>query len=376
MADSPANPQPTPAAHQTHDASASTPADPSASQTAIAAAAVSSAPASAAGALDTALTAPRVVRGLRRPVPRWLAIVYGSLCVALVFVVWHLLTLGKPEQRILSPGVIPSVAETFRGFESLWFERALTRNTWASLRRVGLGFALAAVVGVPLGVLAGCFPSFAAFLAPITIFGRNIPVAALIPLTFSFFGIGEYQKVMFIFLACVAFVIFDTARAIADVNSRYIDTAFTLGASRRQTVLKVLVPLSLPSVFNSLRLLFGLAFGYIMLAEVIKFGNEAGGLGDIINTSQRRGPYSHIILVLMIIPVVALAIDRALFWIQRQLFPYQYGGDGLLHHGVRWLLGLWESLKSLVIAPVEYKPAALASRAGAVAANATKDAAT
>ena len=53
--------------------------------------------------------------------------------------------------------------------------------------------------------------------------------------------------------------------------------------------MKVLVPLAMPSVFNSLRLLFGLAFGYIMLAEVVKFGGESGGLGDIINTSQRRG---------------------------------------------------------------------------------------
>ena len=65
----------------------------------------------------------------------------------------------------------------------------------------------------------------------------------------------------------------------------------------------------MPSVFNSLRLLFGLAFGYIMLAEVIKFGGESGGLGDIINTSQRRGPREHMLLVLLIIPVVALVID-------------------------------------------------------------------
>ena len=100
--------------------------------------------------------------------------------------------------------------------------------------------------------------------------GRNIPVAAVIPLTFSLFGIGELQKIMFIFIACVAFIVMDTATAIADVSDRYVDTAYTLGASRRQIVMKVLVPLAMPSIFNSLRLLFGLAFGYIMLAEVIQ----------------------------------------------------------------------------------------------------------
>ena len=64
--------------------------------------------------------------------------------------------------------------------------------------------------------------------------------------------------------------------------------------ARWQTIGKVLLPLALPSVFNSLRLIFSLAFGYIMLAEVVKFGGEAGGLGDLINISQRRGPREHV----------------------------------------------------------------------------------
>ena len=71
---------------------------------------------------------------------------------------------------------------------------------------------------MPLGVLCGCFSRVNAFFLPLTLFGRNIPVAALIPLTFSLFGIGELQKVMFIFIACVAFIISDTARAIGDVS--------------------------------------------------------------------------------------------------------------------------------------------------------------
>ena len=216
-----------------------------------------------------------------------------------------------------------------------------------TLKRVMLGFALATAVGVPLGVLCGCFARVGAFFTPLVIMGRNIPVAALIPLTFSLFGIGEQQKIMFIFIACVAFVISDTAGAIADVGGQYVDTAYTLGARRRQIIIKVLVPLALPKVFNSLRLLFGLAFGYIMLAELIKFGGEAGGLGDIIITSQRRGNHEHILLVLMIIPLVALVIDRILFAVQRGLFPYRYGGGGLLHKGVRATLRGWEDLKGL-----------------------------
>jgi NitT/TauT family transport system permease protein len=230
----------------------------------------------------------------------------------------------------------------------LWFERALTRNTWASLRRVVLGFGLAVAVGVPVGVLCGCFRRVAAFFAPLTIVGRNIPIAALIPLTYSLFGIGEFQKMMFIFIACVAFIVSDTATAIGEVSSRFVDTAYTLGASRRQIILKVLVPLAMPSVFNSARLLFGLAFGYIMLAELIKFSGASGGLGDIINTSNRLGIQTHILLVLMIIPLVALAIDRFLYWVQQQLFPYYYGSAGLLHHALVKVLRTWEGFWTLL----------------------------
>jgi len=295
---------------------------------------------------------------LRRPAPLWQSIFFGLLCLAFVYALWSWVTLGETsEDRIVSSASLPSPAETFAKFHDLWFEMALTRNLLASLQRVTLGFALAAAIGVPLGILCGCFSWAGAFFAPISVFGRNIPIAALIPITFLLFGIGEGQKVMFIFIACVAFVLTDTARSIMEVGQQYIDTAYTLGASRRQTILKVLVPLAMPSVFNSLRLLFGLAFGYIMLAEVITTGDHAGGIGNIIQQCQKRGLTGQIILVLMIIPVVALAIDRLIYWMQCELFPYRYGGVGVLNSAIEWGLHRWEDAKGLVI-----RPAALPSQ--------------
>lgn len=291
------------------------------------------APASAAAAASYG----QMLFTLRRPIPPWAVILAGSLCIVFTLALWWFATRGEADQRWIGPTALPSPGDTFRSFHSLWFDRALTRNTAASLQRVVLGFALATVVGVPLGVLCGCFPWINAFFAPLSTFGRNIPVAALIPLTFSIFGIEELQKIMFIFIACVAFIITDTARAILDVGGEYIDTSYTLGASRLQVILKVLFPLALPSIFNSLRLLFGLAFGYIMLAELVVMGQDSGGLGYIISISQRRGRIEHVVLVLLIIPMVALAIDRLLYWIQKELFPYRYGGSGLLHKAWRAL---------------------------------------
>ena len=312
---------------------------------------------------------------LRREIPAWEALCLGLLSLGVCLAVWLLLTSGPGEERIVGPLVLPSPAETLRALPELlfgpvaapafddepatsptWSEYwrglfspdALVGNLWVSLRRLLLGFGLAAAVGVPLGVLCGCFTRVNAFFTPLAVFGRNIPLAALVGLTFSAFGIGELQKVMFIFLACVAFVLTDTAQSIRQVGEQYVDTAYTLGARGWQVIFKVLVPLALPRVCDSLRLLFGLAFGYIMLAETIRFGNEAGGLGNVINMAMRRGPRENVFLVLLLIPVVALVIDRVLQALQRSLFPHVFGGSGWLHAALTRVLHLGEDLWSSV----------------------------
>jgi NitT/TauT family transport system permease protein len=245
----------------------------------------------------------------------------GVAALSAIVAVWWLATMGaRPEERLVSPIILPSPIEVIRSFPTLLNERALLQSVAATVRRVLIGFGLAVVVGVPLGIAAGAWRVLEAAGAPLALFGRNLPVAALIPLTILWFGIDETQKVMFIFIACVPFVYSGAVAAIATVPERYVETAHTLGASTFQVVSKVLVALAVPDIYNSLRHLFGLAFGYIMLAELI---NAQYGLGYLLMTSQRRGLSEHIILILIIIGLLAYGIDRVLYWFQRGLFPYR-----------------------------------------------------
>jgi ABC-type nitrate/sulfonate/bicarbonate transport system permease component len=295
---------------------------------------------------------------LRKTGPLWESFLLGAFCIALCFGVWWVLTAGDNENRLVSPLALPSPAETFARAPELFKDPInIVANTLVTLRRLALGFSLALIIGIPLGILAGCFPRIGAFLSPLIIFGRNIPLAAILGLLY-FIATGESRKVLFIFVACVAFIIADTAQAIADVATRYIDTAYTLGASRWQTIIKVLVPLALPAVFSSCRVMFGLAFGYIMLAENMRESDAVGGLGFEILTFQRRGSREFIYLIILLIPLVALVIDLILFWIQRQLFPHIYGGPGYLQRLARVFLHAWDDTKRVFF---HYEPPALAT---------------
>jgi NitT/TauT family transport system permease protein len=264
----------------------------------------------------------RRLLALRAEPPSVVRYVLGLVGVAVVVLVWFLLTLGKtPESRLVSPVLLPSPGEVLTSIPTLFRERALLASIAATLQRVFGGFLLAIAVGVPLGILAGAYRVFDALTNPLSVFARNVPVAVLIPLTILWFGIDEAQKTMFIFISTVPFVFFDSAQAVAAVNDRYVETAQTLGASARQVVTKVLIALAMPDIFSSLRSLFGLAFGYIMLAELV---NAKHGLGYLLMTSQRRGLTEHIFAILFLIGLLAFGIDRVLLWFQRGLFPYRF----------------------------------------------------
>src|SRR6059036_3869681 len=191
---------------------------------------------------------------LRLAPPRMTRRLVGVGAMGVVVVLWWLATTGLgSEDRLISPIILPSPAEVVKSFPSLLKDRALLQSIAATLRRVLIGFGLAALVGVPLGIVAGSWRVVESAGAPLALFGRNLPVAALIPLTILWFGIDEAQKVMFIFVACVPFVYSDTVRAITSVPDRYVETAQTLGASSQQIVSRVLVALALPDIYDSLR---------------------------------------------------------------------------------------------------------------------------
>ena len=251
---------------------------------------------------------------LRADPPPAARLVLGLVMIFALGFAWWFVTRG--DEPIVSPAKLPPPGPSFHEFEV----PDLVDSIVDSLERVFLGVGLAAIVGVSLGLLAGANRAAAALLAPLVIFLRSIPMGALLPLMLILFGIGQEQRVMFLFFALVAFVFSDTMKAVALVPERYVETALTLGASRLQIIRKVLVPLAVPDIVTSIRFQVGLALGYIMLAEDIGVDH---GLGHAITTSQRLGKSGNVYVLLFIIAGVAFGLDLLLRTIQRGVFAWR-----------------------------------------------------
>lgn len=258
---------------------------------------------------------------IRETIPAWLRWGLGVVPVVALIGAWWLATgSGPAEQRLISPTILPSPLEVVRSFPSLWFDRALARNLLISLSRVSAGFLVGVTVAFPLGLLMGAFTKAKAMFNPLAVIGAYLPIPALVPLTLSLLGTGTQQKVGFLALAFVIYLLPLIVAAVDQVDDVYLKTAYTLGANKWQAVTKVLLGVSWPDIYQALRFGFGIGWSYILLAEMVDIGQGVGGL---IITSQRRGPREHIYLVLLAIVVVAYLTDRLWGFVGRRLFPYR-----------------------------------------------------
>jgi len=263
-------------------------------------------------------------------------------CTALILLGWFFLTGGFPqwkpkpesdpskppervmfipvETRVVPPLILPHPLEVLSAFPRLHFEQALVRNMFVSFRRVTLGFALAAILAVPLGLYMGTFPAIANFFKPVSLVGSYVPIVVFAPLTAAWFGPNETQKVVFLFIGCFVALLPLVIKTVADVNAAYLEVAATKGANDWQLVKDVLFPVSMADIWDHLRGVYGVGWGWIILAEV--YSGE-GGLGYLISVSERRGHTNAIFAVVIVIVAIATICDQLWRLGGRTLFPYR-----------------------------------------------------
>lgn len=250
---------------------------------------------------------------VREPVTYRRARALATSGVLAFFGAWCVLSYGN----VVPDVILPSPTEVLKAFPVLHFEEALVRSAFMSFYRVMGGFVLAAVVAIPLGLLMGTFPPLKHFCAPVLDPLRFLPISALVPLFIVWFGIDDLQKIVFLFVGTIVYLLPLVVEAVENVDEVYLQTATTLGASRSQLVWSVLVPASLPAIGEALRVMNGIGWTYVILAEVI---NAQYGLGAMITVAGKRSHIDQIFALVIVILAIGIVTDWLIRMINRRLF--------------------------------------------------------
>jgi len=244
-----------------------------------------------------------------------------GLFILVLLAGWWFLTRGAVNERIVQPLILPNPIEVLKSFGPLHFEQGLVRSAFYSWLRVTFGFLLAAVVAVPLGVYMSTFPPIAAFFRPLSLAGAYVPIIVFIPLSMTWFGTGEAQKIGFLFIGCFVVLLPLVIKDIADVPTAFLDVAVTKGASQWQLVRHVLFPVAKANIWDHLRGVYGVGWGWIIMAEIVI--RPEYGLGGLIGVSERRSQTEAIYAVIIVIVLIAIACDQLWRIGGQLLFPYR-----------------------------------------------------
>ncbi len=237
----------------------------------------------------------------------------------IVILMWHVASVTGLVNSVFLPtpgNVLNTIIDSF-------VTGAVWEDLYISCYRIFMGFIYAVVIGVVLGILAGCFAGIEAFIQPLTEFLRYLPVPAFVPLIMVWVGIGEEAKIAVIFMGTLFQLIPMVADDVRSVPEDYINAAYTLGAKRMTVLWKVLIPAMLPRLMDTLRMMMGWAWTYLVVAELVAANS---GLGYSILKAQRYLKTNTMFAGILIIGLLGLIIDRTFGFINRKLFSWAEGG--------------------------------------------------
>jgi NitT/TauT family transport system permease protein len=251
----------------------------------------------------------------REPIHKGLYLILALSSFAFFLLIWSILTYGG----FVDPLFLPSPGRVFQAGVDLFTDLGFTADILNSVYRVMVGFIVAAIIGVPIGLVMGTFKVAEAVTEPVVGFVRYMPASAFIPLFILWLGIGDIEKIAIIFVGSFFQLVLMVAVVAKNVHKDMLETAYTLGAKRFQVIRKVLLPASLPGIVDTLRIIVGWAWTYIIVAELVA---SASGIGYMIISSQRMLRTGNIIFGILTIGMLGLITDFFFKWFYNRLFPW------------------------------------------------------
>jgi NitT/TauT family transport system permease protein len=250
-----------------------------------------------------------------RPIGAGRRVAYGIAFFVLFLAVWSAATFGGFVPKTFLADPLTMLGEGWSLFANQGFAKDVGITIW----RVLGGFVLATLVAVPLGIAMGAYKPIEAFFEPFVSFARYLPASAFIPLLILWAGIGELQKLLVIFIGSFFQIVLMIAVIVGSTRRDLVEAAYTLGATSTGVVRRVLLPSSAPQIAETLRLVLGWAWTYVIVAELI---GASSGIGHMITDSQALLNTGQIIFGIIVIGVIGLVSDFAFKWANQRMFPW------------------------------------------------------
>jgi NitT/TauT family transport system permease protein len=193
-------------------------------------------------------------------------------------------------------------------------------NVQYSSMRVAQGFALAALIGVPLGLLIGWSRLVQQLFDPLIQSLRPIPITAWLPFSIALFGIRDMGAIFLIFLGGFYAIVVNTTQGARDVERNLVRAALMMGASRRQLLYRVVLPAAMPSIFTGLRIGLGISWTAVIVSEMVAVKS---GLGYVLWDAYYVGRMDIVLADMVSIGIMGFLSDRLIVFIESRVLVWR-----------------------------------------------------
>lgn len=244
----------------------------------------------------------------------------GLATVVVLIALWEILSRAGYLNAYHFPP--PSkLAATLRDLVVVGFPKGITvwQHIGATVWRILLGYLLAVIVAVPLGMIIGSAKLLDKASSPVITFSRSVATISLLPLAVAWFGVGELTRVLLIFYGCFFIILTNVVEGVKHVDITLVNAGRMLGSSRKQLFFRVILPATLPKIFAGMKVALGIAFMVIVAVEMI---GTIQGLGALIMEARTFYRSDAAMVGMIFIALFGYFLSKILDWVERTLLPW------------------------------------------------------